>query len=511
MWRNWFAVGAAMVALVGCGFDQSLSQILPNLNSFTRDIVGIDPIQLATFQAVTDFSGMIAALFMPFMYDLRGRKFAFRYGSLLGIVASYIGIAGTFIGSPRSRVAMYFCGRFFTSLGLSLAAGCSYMYASEVSHPAHRAFFGGVCGICYPIGNLLCNVVVFTMAYTPDTSWQWRIPTLISTIFPLILVCTVPFIPESPRTLIAKGRREKAAYVMKKWVLCNIAEKAYVDFQVAELDDAFKNAAPSAKIVDVYNMSPLWKTANSRRRVFYLIISNAGFLLLNWGPAAIGVFETLIFELIGLTDPKTKVGINMATSFLSIVCSYIVCSFLEAWGRRRTMLGSYSLLFIFGFIGIIAMEGFFATGSLFYVRLFVFSIFFNQVYTSPIGPAKALFESELLAYDYRAKGKALNDLTGKPANIIASFMQGYIFKKLTYHSFWVAQVYNLFLLGVFYFMMPETKGRTLEEVDEIFDHPSPYHTLFNPEDGPNFVQYSLQSLRATEKRPHSVRTIDEER
>ncbi|KAJ1545347.1 hypothetical protein HK096_006503, partial [Nowakowskiella sp. JEL0078] len=55
-----------------------------------------------------------------------------------------------------------------------------------------------------------------------------------------------------------------------------------------------------------------------------------------------------------------------------------------------------------------------------------------QIYNAPIGPVKAVFESELLAYDYRAKGKALGDFTGKPANVIMNYIQGAVFLAVSY-------------------------------------------------------------------------------
>ncbi|KAJ1555286.1 hypothetical protein HK096_005098 [Nowakowskiella sp. JEL0078] len=497
MWKNWFPVLAAILALVACGFDQSISWNLPNLPSFTDEITGVDPIQLATFQSLTDFAGMIAAIFMPFFYDFRGRKFAFFWGSIITIIFAVVSVVGTVFADKSAHVAWYYVGRFFTVLGIDLTAGCTWMYASEISHPAHRAFFGGLFGLAWGIGNLINNLVIFGMAFTPKNSWQWRIPTLLQAVFSVALLAMLPFLPESPRTLISKGKRDEAKKVVKEWVGCNVADDKFVEDQMAELDEAFANSVSTKSLFDVYNMKPLWATANSRRRVFYFILTNAGFTLLNWGASG-GVFETLIYNLVGLGDPKVKTGINTATQVISLVSSYIACMYIEKWGRRRTYLVSYALSFVLGFFGVAAMEGFAATSSQTYAGLFIFSIFIGQIYASAIGPVKLLFESELLAYDYRAKGKALNDFTGKPANIVMNYIQGAVFAAVSFRSFWIAQGYNLFLLVVYYFIMPETKGRTLEEVDEVFDYPSPFHTLIKPQDGPNYVKHSLEVLKSAD-------------
>ncbi|KAJ1556913.1 hypothetical protein HK096_010158, partial [Nowakowskiella sp. JEL0078] len=374
MWRNWFPVCVSILALVACGFDQSISWNLPNLKSFQRDIVGTNPIELATFQSLTEFSGMAASVLMPFWYDYRGRKFAFLWGSVLTVVSCVGGTIGIIVGDPSTHVAWYYSSRFLTVIGINLTAGCTVMYASEISHPAHRAFFGGLFGLAWSIGNLINNLVIFGMAFAPDDSWQWRIPTLLQAVFSMVILVLIPLMPESPRTLISKGKRAEAEKIVKEWVGCNVSDQKFVDDQMAELDIAFANSAPSDKVWQNYNFKPLWATANSRRRVFYAILTNAGITLLNWGATG-GVFETLIYELVGLSDPKVKTGINTATSLLSIVSAYIACMYIEKWGRRRTYLVSYGLSFVLGFFGPIAMEGFAATRGSGYAGLFIFSIF----------------------------------------------------------------------------------------------------------------------------------------
>ncbi|KAJ3123674.1 hypothetical protein HK098_001706 [Nowakowskiella sp. JEL0407] len=494
MWRNWFPVLAAILSLTACGYDQSISWNLPNLSSFTRDIVSKDPVALATFQSLTDFSGMIAAIFMPLMYDFRGRKFAFYWGSIISTISIIVSTIGTVFGSQEDRIYFYYIGRFITIIAIDVSAGCSFMYAAEISHPAHRAFFGGLFGLAWGLGSIINNLVIFMIAFAPDDAWQWRIPTLLQAVFSIALLIMTPFLPESPRTLFAKGDRAGAEKIIREWVGCNISDESFVANVMEELDEALKHCAPSSRVLDVYNMKPLWATANARRRVFLLLIKNAGLTLLSWGISG-GVFETLIFEVIGLNDPKVKAGLTFGGAMVNMIWSFTVCGYLERWGRRRTVLVAYAASCVSFLLYPIAMEGYHATKGTAFVALFIANIFLYQICNSPMGPAHSVFESELLAYDYRAKGKALNDFTLKPANIAASYIQASFYKLIDFRSFWLAASFLFFVTIFYYVMMPETKGRTLEEVDEIFDHPSPIHTLFMRNDGPNYVQHSLMVLK----------------
>ncbi|KAJ3114024.1 hypothetical protein HK100_001816 [Physocladia obscura] len=456
------------------------------LSSFTDEITPKDPTSLATFESLSNYAGMMAAVFMPFCYDWKGRKFGFLIGNIIAFIGSAISVFGSLNPTNDTAANVYYFGRFIAVLGIDISAGCSWMYANELAHPAHRAYFGGLFGIAWSIGSFIDSLI-------------WRFPTIMQMVFSVLIIITLPFIPESPRTLVSKGREEEAEKVVREWVGCSIASEQFVQEQMAELRESLAGGPKNESIFEVYNMSPLWSTKNASRRIFIMIITNAVINLLNVGTTG-GIFATLIYEQIGLGSDRQKTAINLGNTFLSIIVGCIASLYMDIWGRRRTYMIGYGISFVLGFIGAIAMEGFRDTSLSGYSYLYIFSVFLGTIYSTPLSCVKLLFEAELMAYSYRAKGKALSDFTLKPSNVILTYMQSAVYSAIDTRSFWVAQGYVLIFWGLHWFIMPETRGRTLEEVDEIFDHPSPMYTeWFHKNSGEvNYVKHSLNLLKEKE-------------
>ncbi|KAJ3120634.1 hypothetical protein HK100_012709 [Physocladia obscura] len=493
--KSWFAISIAMLSLIACGYDQTMSWDMPLLSSFTDDITPkVNPLALATFDSLTNYAGMMAAVFMPFSYDWKGRKFGFAIGNVFAFIGSCISVFGT-LNLSQDVTTIYYLGRFIAVLGIDIAAGCAYMYAAEVSHPAHRAFFTGLFGMGWSIGNFINNLIIFLVTFMDYSSWQWRIPTIMQAVFSVIILAALPFIPESPRTLVSKGRFEEAEKVIRDWT--GTSSEEFVKAQMVELRESFKDAAKSDTILETYNMRPLWATTNSQRRIFLLIFTNSIINMLNLG-ATSGVFGTLIYDAIGLGSDRQKTALNLGNNAFACIASFFMSMYIEQWGRRRTYIIAYTISFFLGFLGAIAMEGYRDTSGIGYSYLYIASIFIGTLYSAPIGPVQVIFQTELLSYNFRAKGKALNDFVNKPANVALTYFQSFVYSAIDTRSFWVAQGYTLLFLGWNWFTMPETKGRTLEEVDDIFDHPSPMYTEWiNRKSGQtNYVKYSLEVLKS---------------
>ncbi|KAJ3196713.1 hypothetical protein HDU82_001683 [Entophlyctis luteolus] len=402
-----------------------MSWDIPLLTSFTDDIVPKNALDLATFDSLTNYAGMMAAVFMPVCYDWKGRKFGFLVGNLIALIGSAISVFGSLDTTSDNTATLYYAGRFFAVLGIDLAAGCSWM-----------------------------------------------------------------------------GKDSEAEEVVRKWVGCNNSSEEFVQEQMAELKETLEGAPKNETILETYNMSLLWSTKNAARRTFIFIATNAVLNLFNVGATG-GIFSTLIYAQIGLGQDRQKTAVNLGNSFLAVIVGFYASSQLDVWGRRRTYLIGYGISFVLGFLGAIAMEGFRGTGEAGFSYLYIFSVFLGTVYSTPLGCVKLLFESELLAYSYRAKGKALSDFTLKPSNVVLTYIQSAVYTAIDTRSFWVAQGYIALFWIVHWFIMPETKNRTLEEVDELFDYPSPFYTQwFHRNSGEvSYVQHSLDLLKEDSKLP----------
>lgn len=81
--------------------------------------------------------------------------------------------------------------------------------------------------------------------------------------------------------------------------------------------------------------------------------------------------------------------------------------------------------------------------------------------------------TECLPTATRAKGTAVSTLASSGASVILQYASGPAFEKIGYRFYLVFVFWDLFEAVVIYFYFPETKGRTLEELEEVFAAPNP--------------------------------------
>lgn len=89
------------------------------------------------------------------------------------------------------------------------------VYMSEISPPHTRGLLVGLQGNCIVMGYIISSCAAFGFQYVTE-SYQWRLNFIISTAVALFLLISLFFLPESPRWLVEKGRKEEAARILNR-------------------------------------------------------------------------------------------------------------------------------------------------------------------------------------------------------------------------------------------------------------------------------------------------------
>lgn len=90
------------------------------------------------------------------------------------------------------------------------------LYISEVAPSDYRGFFAGLNGVMIGLGCTVSSYVGMGFFFSRNPIVQWRVPFGIGTVFPLLLLCASPWIPESPRYLLLKSKRDQAWKIVSK-------------------------------------------------------------------------------------------------------------------------------------------------------------------------------------------------------------------------------------------------------------------------------------------------------
>jgi MFS family permease len=179
-----------------------------------------------------------------------------------------------------------------------------------------------------------------------------------------------------------------------------------------------------------------------------------------------------ILRSVSITSPSQQAGINLALQAWNGLAALAGAFLTESHGRRTLWLLSTFLMLIF-FATVTALSGVFAemqikaAGIASVAMLFLFFGSYALAYT----PLSIAYPVEILPYHLRAKGFSLSLTVMFAAGFFNQYVNPIAFDAISWRFYFVYLGCLVLDLGIIYFLFPETKGRTLEEIAVVFDGP----------------------------------------
>jgi sugar porter (SP) family MFS transporter len=333
--------------------------------------------------------------------------------------------------------------RFLGGIGVGVSSVTAPIYISEIS-PAHkRGRLVGLFQFNVVLGILISYLSNYLISQMGDGSWRWMLG--IQAIPSLIFLILIYFIPESPRWLILrKDDHETARKILYK-IDPLTSEEEYKKISHTTVNRTEKQEKLFSK---------------AYRTPVILAILFAFFNQVS-GINAIIYYAPRIFEMAGLgahTSLLSTIGIGA----VNFVFTLLAITIIDKVGRRRLMLiGSFGLISTLILIGITFQN---AAGSGFaipvYIMIFIAFFAFSQ------GAVIWVFISEIFPNQVRAKGQTLGSSTHWVMAALIAFAFPYLAEKVgganTFYFFGVMMVLQLIFV---WRMMPETKGSSLEQIE----------------------------------------------
>jgi MFS family permease len=127
-------------------------------------------------------------------------------------------IVGTCIQASSHGLGQFMGGRFILGFGVAITASAGPAYVSEMAHPSYRGAMTGAYNTFWYLGGIPGTFVPYGTEVIQGTN-SWRIPIWLQMVFSGIVVVAAPFLPETPRWLIANDRHEEALDVMVRSVV----------------------------------------------------------------------------------------------------------------------------------------------------------------------------------------------------------------------------------------------------------------------------------------------------
>lgn len=448
------------------GYDGSMMNGLQATSSWKKYFNNPAGSKLGVVNAAQSIGSVACLPIVPILSDRLGRKYTLLIGVLVVIISSIIQAASV-------NYAMFVISRLLVGVGGMLVTQPSPMLISELAYPTHRGKFTALFWTCYYFGAILAAWSTYgTQKHIGTSDWAWRAPSILQAAYPILQLCFIYFLPESPRWLIAHGKSHQAKEILAKYHTGGDANHELITFEMAEIENAIEmeRAAAATK------WSSLVATPGNRKRTLIAVCCGA---FGQWnGVAVVSYYLTLVLDTVGVKDPDTQTLINGILQIFNFWAAVSAAFLVDRLGRRTLFLISCAGMLTSFVIwtacsALFDIDGSHAAGLTVVVFIFVYFFFYDIAWT----PLIFAYPTEIFPYSSRAKGLTIDMLSIYGSLVILSFVNPIALEHIGWHYYIVFCVFLVIILVTVWFLFPETKGYSLEEIAEIFDGPQYRHGL----------------------------------
>jgi sugar porter (SP) family MFS transporter len=343
------------------------------------------------------------------------------------------------------------------------------MYVSETASAPKRGQLVLVEGVFALSGLAIASWVNFGMYHTAGPV-SWRFPIALQLVFIIVLLSLTPFLPESPRYLVKKGRIEEATAIMARLMGLQPTD-VEVKKEVTVIQAALaRDAGHRSK----YSANPF--SMNENRHLHRLLIAASCTMITQMtGINVVAFYSTSIFEgTLGYSGSDARIfsaclQVTLALGGLTAVFT------VDRFGRRPLMLFSVACMCLAqaAVAGLTSDKSNSAAG-----KTAVF-FYFLADYTLPIGMFMSTFMygAEVAPLGIRHIITAFGAASSWLFNFMVAEVTPVAFDNIAWRYNIVYAATSAAGCVVIYLFYPETRGRSLEEIDEIFLRSK---TIFDP-------------------------------
>ncbi|KAK7977525.1 hypothetical protein PG996_003579 [Apiospora saccharicola] len=381
-------------------------------------------------------------------------------------VSCFISAAACFWQAFTNTWWHMFIARFALGLGIGPKSATTPIFAAECSPPKLRGALVMQWQMWTAFGIMIGYVADLAFFFVPDhgiDGLNWRLM-MGSAMIPAVIVCAIVyFTPESPRWYLTKNRQAEAFRA-----ICQLRfEKVQAARDLFYMDTLLQVEREAMQI----GQSKIKELVTVRRNRNAMLASEIVMFMQQFcGVNAIAYYSTEIFKDVTGSD-VTALGASLGFGVINWLFAIPAFYTIDTFGRRNLLLTTFPLMSIFlfftGFSFWIPKE---SPAHLGCIALGIY--LFGAVYSPGEGPVPFTYSAEAYPLYIRPIGMSLATATTWFFNAVLSLTWPSIVQSWTEQGAfsWYA-AWNLVGFVLVLFFVPETKEKTLEELDAVFNVP----------------------------------------
>ncbi|KAH7312695.1 general substrate transporter [Stachybotrys elegans] len=436
------------------GYDVSMMggmNIIPQYSEYFELTDATMSLNIAT----NYIGGCLACFYWGFVTDTYGRRNGLFWSSAMTILA-----AGIQAGSVH--IAMFCIARIIIGFGTTASVISGSAYLAETL-PWHKRAWG----LClfddfWYIGAIVGSAVTYG-SFKMSGTWAWRLPSLLQGFWGLLCVLLLPWLAESPRWLIDQGRPNEALLVLARVDANGDTRDDLIRLQFCQIVDTIRYER------DPMTYEEMMRNRGARKRL--IITATCALFSMLTGNIIVMYNIGRMLANIGVSNNATQLLLSLSLNGCSLIVSIAGSFYTNRWGvKSATMIstGGVSIsLFILG-----ALKRYYEVaqpdrggvwGAVFI--LFLFSGFYAFGWI----PILFLLPAEVLYFRIRARGMAMFSFVVCLTGIWGNFAFPAALESMGWRLLIINGAWNLGFLVFIWWYWVEIKGKTLEEIDALFD------------------------------------------
>ena len=469
-WKTWVICGFASFGGIFFGYDSGYISGVMGMSFFIETFTGKSPTdpgfaleswQKSLITSILSAGTFFGALISGDFADFFGRR-------LTIIISSIVFIIGVILQTASSSVALLTVGRVIAGFGVGGVSSTIILYMSEIAPKKVRGTIVAGYQFCVTLGLLLASCVDYGTKNRND-SGSYRIPIALQMLWAIILMIGLFFLPETPRFFVKKGKIDEAAKVLAT-LRQQPVDSTYVQEELAEI---IENNERESALIPTQSYFQSWtscftgslrdQSSNLRRTILGTSLQ----MMQQWtGINFIFYFGTTFFQELGTINNEFLISI--ITTLVNVCSTPLSFYTVEKMGRR--------VLLIYGAVGMVVCEFIVAIAGTVdgqnqntvkaMISFICIYIFF---FASTWGPGAWIVIGEIFPLPIRSRGVALSTASNWLWNciiaVITPYMVGEDKGNLGAKVFFIWGSLCGCCLVYAIFLVPETKGLTLEEID----------------------------------------------